>query len=133
MAATLAGALTASALVTASASATPASSAVTAPAAATVGAAAKAASTDFGPNVLVFDPSMPTSEIQAAADEIYAAQVNDEMGPNRWSLLFRPGTYGTATEPLQIKVGYYTEVAGLGATPGDVVINGKVEVYNRCL
>ena len=55
------------------------------------------------------------------------------MGSNRWSLLFRPGTYGSATEPLQIKVGYYTEVAGLGDEPGDVVINGKVEVYNRCL
>ncbi|HET6665261.1 MAG TPA: coagulation factor 5/8 type domain-containing protein, partial [Acidimicrobiales bacterium] len=35
--------------------------------------------------------------------------------------------------PLQIKVGYYTEIAGLGASPTDVVINGKVEVYNRCL
>ena len=50
-----------------------------------------------------------------------------------WSLLFRPGTYGTDAEPLQIKVGYYTEVAGLGASPSDTVINGKVEVYNRCL
>ncbi len=133
LAATLAGALTASALVTASASATPANTTAAGRVAAATGAAVRAASTGFGPRVLVFDPSMPTSEIQSAADEIYAAQVNDEMGPNRWSLLFRPGTYGTATEPLQIKVGYYTEVAGLGATPGDVVINGKVEVYNRCL
>ena len=91
------------------------------------------ADTRFGPHVLVFDPSMPTSEIQAAADAVSAVQVDDEMGTNRWSLLFRPGTYGTATTPLQIKVGYYTEVAGLGAEPGDVVINGKVEVYNRCL
>ena len=32
-----------------------------------------------------------------------------------------------------MKVGYYTEVAGLGAAPGDVVVNGKIEVYNRCL
>jgi hypothetical protein len=87
----------------------------------------------FGPRVLVFDPSMPTNEIQAAADAVYAAQVNDEMGTNRWSMFFRPGTYGTVTEPLQVKVGYYTEVAGLGATPGDVVVNGKIEVYNRCL
>ena len=44
-----------------------------------------------------------------------------------------PATYGTDAEPLQIKVGYYTEVAGLGASPADVVINGKIEVYNRCL
>ena len=32
-----------------------------------------------------------------------------------------------------MKVGYYTEVAGLGASPTDVTINGKIEVYNRCL
>ena len=36
-------------------------------------------------------------------------------------------------QPLQFKVGYYTEVAGLGASPDDVTINGKIEVYNRCL
>ena len=40
------------------------------------------------------------------------------MGTERWSLLFQPGTYGTDAEPLQIKVGYYTEVAGLGRLPG---------------
>ena len=29
-------------------------------------------------------------------------------------------SYGTDAEPLQMKVGYYTEVAGLGASPADV-------------
>ena len=53
--------------------------------------------------------------------------------PQRYAFLFKPGTYGTAEQPLQIKVGYYTEISGLGASPTDVVINGKVEVYNRCL
>ncbi|WP_199905240.1 pectate lyase family protein [Nocardioides sediminis] len=88
---------------------------------------------DLGSRVVVFDPSMPVAEIRAKADAIHAAQVDDEMGTERWSLLFKPGTYGTDAEPLQIKVGYYTEVAGLGASPSDTVINGKVEVYNRCL
>ena len=86
----------------------------------------------FGPNVLIFDPSMPAGQIQAAVDGIYAQQVSDEMGTNRYALLFAPGVYGSATEPLQLKVGYYTEVAGLGASPTDVTINGKIEVYNRC-
>jgi len=76
---------------------------------------------------------MPVSQIQAAVDAIYAQQVNAEMGTNRYALLFKPGVYGTATQPLQLKVGYYTEVAGLGASPTDVTINGKIEVYNRCL
>ena len=88
---------------------------------------------DFGPNVIIFDPGMPVSDIQAAVDAIHAQQVDDEMGTNRYALLFKPGVYGTATEPLQMKVGYYTEVAGLGASPTDVTINGKIEVYNRCL
>src|SRR4051794_16495397 len=88
---------------------------------------------NLGPNVIVFDSSMPVSQIQATADAIYAQQVNNEMGTNRYALLFKPGVYGTAAQPLQIKVGYYTEVAGLGASPDDVTINGKIEVYNRCL
>lgn len=86
---------------------------------------------DFGPNVMVFDPGMPTSEIQAVFDDIHAQQVDNEMGSERYSLLFLPGEYGTDV-PLQGKVGYYTEVAGLGASPGDVVINGAIEVYNQC-
>lgn len=89
--------------------------------------------TDLGPQVLVFDPSMPVADIQAAVDGVYAQQVDDEMGTARWSLLFQPGSYGTDAEPLQLKVGYYTEVAGLGASPSDVRITGKIEAYNRCL
>ena len=88
---------------------------------------------DLGPNVTVFDPGMPVSEIQATVDAIHARQVNAEMGTDRYALLFKPGVYGSAEHPLQMKVGYYTEVAGLGASPADVTINGKVEVYNRCL
>ena len=88
---------------------------------------------DLGPHVTVFDPSMPVDEIQAILDATHAAQVDNEMGTERFAYLFMPGTYGTTDNPLQIKVGYYTEIAGLGASPADVVINGKVEVYNRCL
>ena len=97
------------------------------------GAAAPPPTHGLGPNVTVFDPSMPVSEIQATADAIHAKQVDAEMGTDRYALLFKPGVYGSAAEPLQIKVGYYTEVAGLGASPADVTINGKIEVYNRCL
>jgi hypothetical protein len=88
---------------------------------------------DFGPSVRVFDPSMPTSQIQATVDAIAAEQVDNEMGTQRYALLFKPGVYGTAANPLVFQVGYYTEVAGLGAFPNDVTINGHVDVYNRCL
>lgn len=65
---------------------------------------------DFGPNVRIFDPSMSTSEIQAAFDSIWELQRNNEMGTERYGLYFLPGVYGTDDEPLQIKIGYYTEV-----------------------
>ncbi len=88
---------------------------------------------DFGPNVKIFDPSMSTSDIQATVDAIAKQQVDNEMGPQRYALLFKPGVYGTKANPLDFQVGYYTEVAGLGASPADVTINGHVDVYNRCL
>ena len=94
---------------------------------------ASAAEPSLGPNVRIFDPTMPVSQIQAVVDAIHAQQVDDEMGSRRYLLLFKPGTYGSAATPLQMKVGYYTEIAGLGASPEDVTINGKIEVYNRCL
>jgi hypothetical protein len=87
---------------------------------------------DLGPNVTVFDPSMPVSQIQATLDATWEHQRDNQMGSERYAYLFKPGTYGTAAQPLQIKVGYYTEISGLGASPKDVVINGKVETYNRC-
>ncbi|WP_245981888.1 adenylyl cyclase [Frondihabitans australicus] len=88
---------------------------------------------DLGPNVIVFDPSMPQATIQATVDAVAAQQVDSEMGTGRYSLLFKPGVYGSAATPLDFQVGYYTEVAGLGQSPRDVTINGHVDVYNRCL
>jgi hypothetical protein len=86
----------------------------------------------LGPNVQIFDPSMSTASIQGAFDDVFNRQVNNEMGSERYSMYFKPGTYGTPEEPLAILIGYYTEVAGLGASPLDVTIVGKIEVYNRC-
>ena len=87
---------------------------------------------NFGPNVYVFTPSMPQSQIQATVDSIASQQVGNQFGTQRYALLFEPGTYGSAADPLIFGVGYYTAVAGLGASPGDVVINGAVDVYNQC-
>ncbi|NYJ05242.1 adenylyl cyclase [Petropleomorpha daqingensis] len=81
---------------------------------------------DLGPNVHVFDPSMPVAEIQAAVDAVYARQVDNQFGTERDALLFLPGTYGSEATPLDVRVGYYTEVAGLGQDPGAVTINGGV-------
>src|SRR6266404_9012892 len=87
---------------------------------------------NFGANVYVFNPSMSQSQIQATVDSIAAQQVSNQFGTQRYALLFEPGTYGSRANPLNFQVGYYTAVAGLGARPTDVVINGSVQVRNRC-
>lgn len=95
--------------------------------------AAPSTGPDFGSNVTVFSPDMPIDQIQASLDALADQQRDAEMSAERRAVYFLPGTYGSVEKPLQFEVGYYTEVAGLGANPGDVVINGGVEVYNRCL
>jgi len=87
---------------------------------------------DFGPNVMIFDPRMPQSEIQATVNSIANRQVSNQFGTQRYALLFKPGTYGSSTHPLNFQVGYYTAVAGLGLSPSDVVINGSIYVRNQC-
>jgi hypothetical protein len=86
--------------------------------------AAKAASPekpDFGPNVLMFSPSMPSSTMQRRIDDVYSIQQHNEFGAERNALIFLPGAY-----KLDIPIGFYTEVLGLGASPDDVRIAGNV-------
>src|SRR3954468_4669649 len=99
---------------------------------ATLSSAGIASGASLGPNVKVFDPSMPTSEIKATVDAIARQQVPNQFGSQRYALLFKPGTYGSAAHPLNFQVGYYTSVAGLGRSPGDVVVNGSIYVHNQC-
>ena len=85
---------------------------------------------NLGPNVVVFTPAMPVSQIQATVNALANQQVSNQFGTQRYALLFEPGTYGSSAAPLNFQVGYYTTVAGLGQSPGDVVINGSIDVYN---
>jgi len=83
--------------------------------------AATAATPDFGPNVLVFNPSMPPATIQAQIDKVYATQRRNEFGPERNAILFLPGDY-----KVDVPIGFYTQVLGLGALPDSVHISGNV-------
>ena len=76
---------------------------------------------DFGPNVLVFNSTMPAATIQAQIDAVYAVQQHNEFGPQRNAFLFLPGEY-----KVNVPIGFYTEVIGLGATPDAVHITGNV-------
>jgi len=85
--------------------------------------AAKYNQTLLGKNTFVFDPAMDMKEVQTFIDSIHAGQVYpaNEFSKNRYALLFKPGTYH-----LDIRVGYYMHIMGLGNSPEDVVIVGAV-------
>jgi hypothetical protein len=87
----------------------------------------------FGPNVCVFTDTMSQAAIQKDLDSIATQQVPvaSQFNSQRYAVLFRPGTYGSAGNPLVFQVGYYTQVAGLGAMPQDTVINGAIDVFNN--
>ena len=85
---------------------------------------------DFGPNVVIVDPSMPQSAITSKLSSVYATQDQDnsasEMASNRYAIFFKPGSYD-----LAVDVGYYMTVHGLGKVPADVTITGAVQSLAR--
>jgi hypothetical protein len=81
---------------------------------------------NWGPGVFVFDAQMPMDSIQETIDRVYAEQERSEFGRQRYAFLFKPGQYN-----LDVKVGYYTQVLGLGQSPDDVVITGAVRCISK--
>ena len=84
-------------------------------------AAGKSKAPDFGSNVAIFSPATPAAEIQAQIDKAYAVQQHNQFGNERNALLFLPGEY-----KVDVPIGFYTEVIGLGAAPDAVHITGNV-------
>jgi hypothetical protein len=90
----------------------------------TTGAAPPPGQPDFGPNVLVFDPSMPAATIQSQLSSVFTQQQSNQFGSNRFAVLFKPGTYNN----IDVNIGFYEQVLGLGLLPDNVDINGNVHV-----
>ena len=93
------------------------------PGVAFAGSVSTANTTIFGPNVYVFDTSMPAADIQGKATTIFQQMEANQFGTQRYALLFKPGAYN-----VNFNVGFYTHVAGLGQNPDDVLINGGANV-----
>lgn len=84
---------------------------------------------DLGPNVLVFDPAMPAGAMQAQLNRIFREQERAHFTDRRYAVLLKPGRY-----KLDVNVGFFTQVAGLGLLPGYVTIDGHVHAeadWNR--
>ncbi|MGC2330696.1 MAG: coagulation factor 5/8 type domain-containing protein [Candidatus Acidiferrales bacterium] len=77
---------------------------------------------DFGPNVIILDPTMPQAEIQSRIDAIAQEQKLAQFGQGRYAIFLKPGTY-----TLDAKIAFYTQLAGLGLSPDDVTIHGHVQ------
>jgi hypothetical protein len=77
---------------------------------------------NFGPDVLMFNPAMPAPAIQSALNRVFAEQQNGQFSKDRYALFFLPGRYTN----LDVNLGYYMQVIGLGQMPDDVVIDGNV-------
>jgi len=79
-------------------------------------------------SVAVFGPETPAEEIVTATSNAYATNGGDmengQFSSHRYAFLFMPGTYD-----VDVPVGYYTQVVGLGYTPTDVVFNSSKGVY----
>ena len=78
-----------------------------------------AADPDFGPNVFVFDPAGTNTQQQIRT--VFKEQERAQFGKGRYAFLLKPGRY-----ELDVPVGFYTHVAGLGKLPDDVSIVGHV-------
>ncbi|HEY2735933.1 MAG TPA: collagen-like protein [Polyangiales bacterium] len=76
---------------------------------------------DFGPNVLIFDAGMNDASIQSRIDAVFKKQETNQFGSDRYAYFFKPGKYN-----LDVQLGFYMEVLGLGAAPDDVSITGAV-------
>mmetsp|Transcript_32763 Transcript_32763/g.75794 ORF Transcript_32763/g.75794 Transcript_32763/m.75794 type:complete len:607 (+) Transcript_32763:86-1906(+) len=78
--------------------------------------------------VRVFDPS--DDDIQSVLDAAYATNgghdpaYNGQFSDARYAFMFKPGSYD-----VDVPVGYYTHIIGLGDSPDDVVFNGPKGVY----
>ncbi|HEV2635856.1 MAG TPA: ricin-type beta-trefoil lectin domain protein, partial [Actinocrinis sp.] len=74
---------------------------------------------NLGSNVYIFTTSMSTTTIQNDINAVYNTQQSNQFGTQRYELMFEPGTYN-----VNIPVGFYTEVVGLGQNPSQTVITG---------
>lgn len=80
-------------------------------------------------NAIIIGPKDDMTIAQQRIDTVYnwmggsEPKWNGQFSNKRWAIMFLPGIY-----PLNIRIGYYTTIIGLGQTPDDVTITGNVIV-----
>jgi hypothetical protein len=78
--------------------------------------------------VYVLDAAMTTKQLETVFNYVFTTQGgtnpenNGQFSDLQFAILLKPGSYD-----MNVQVGYYTSVIGLGKTPSDVVVNGTVQ------
>ena len=80
--------------------------------------------TDFhnellGENVYIFSPEDDPALVNEVLADLYEKQEENQFGKSRYAIYFMPGIYD---ESIEVNVGYYMQVAGLGVLPTDTRI-----------
>ena len=73
----------------------------------------------FGENVYVFSPKDDPLVVKKIIDDTWASQETNQFGDKRVTFFFMPGVYDKS---IEMKVGFYTQAAGLGLLPTDTRI-----------
>ncbi len=71
----------------------------------------------FGYSTYIFESSDPMNKIQNVIDTAYKNSEAGQFRSERYAFMFKPSSYDVTA-----KVGFYTQVAGLGLVPDDVKI-----------
>ncbi len=80
--------------------------------------------TIFGSNVYVIDPSLNGAALAAQLNKL---NTETEFSPNRYAVLFKPGSYNFGSTQISAE-GFYESIAGLGTTPDQVSFAGNFDV-----
>lgn len=70
----------------------------------------------LGENVYIFSDQDDPKVVNQILQEMYAKQETNQFGTDRYSVYFLPGDYD---DSIEVNVGYYMQIAGLGIYPTD--------------
>lgn len=73
----------------------------------------------LGENVFIFSEKDDPAKVNAILKDIYTKQEAAQFGSGRYSIYFLPGNYDAS---IEVNVGFYMQVAGLGILPTDTTL-----------
>ncbi|CAK0861942.1 unnamed protein product, partial [Prorocentrum cordatum] len=95
-------------------------------------AAAEPNPPEWPESVRVWGPGDDAGQIESVVNEAFRLNGghdtidHGQFSPERYAFMFKPGTYH-----VDVPVGYYTQVLGLGKSPDDVVFDSARGVYSE--